>query len=357
MNIVDVGSDHSKAEACTRLTRGTIRALFLTPLLSLPAETRPIIDRLLAKHGFSRSQVKNPYDQLPLRSFIALTEDVAAALGRPHLGLELGQAFGLTDLGPFYLLLASAGTLRAALELFSRFQHTWQTQTSMPTSRDAETTTYGYLIQDSTIWPRRQDAEFAISAMVAYIKQMTTPKWSPSEVHFEHSIDETQSDIKRHFKARVLGRQPLNAIVIANSELDRPLGGHVGLKDKAFLAALERHLSDLLKSEVRTRETVAEAAASIISRRLGRASVDCNDVAMELGLSVRTFRRRLMLEGTTYRDLLQEHRMSVARQMLEQRQMPLSALAERLGYSDLCTFSRAFKLWAGISPKRYYAPA
>ncbi|MBZ2401233.1 hypothetical protein K6W57_17810, partial [Erwinia amylovora] len=64
------------------------------------------------------------------------------------------------------------------------------------------------------------------------------------------------------------------------------------------------------------RSLVARARERIASR-LGRTHVDCTSMAAEFNLSERSFRRRLMEEGTSFRALLQQARQDRARAILQ----------------------------------------
>lgn len=72
-------------------------------------------------------------------------------------------------------------------------------------------------------------------------------------------------------------------------------------------------------------------------------------IATALGMSVATLRRRLAEEGVSFRSL----RTDVLRKQAEgliASDMPLVQVAERLGFSDVRSFSRAFKTWTGTTP-------
>jgi AraC-like DNA-binding protein len=43
----------------------------------------------------------------------------------------------------------------------------------------------------------------------------------------------------------------------------------------------------------------------------------------------------------------------MAKEFLGNNQMPISEIAERLGFSDPSSFSQAFKRWHGCSPLKY----
>jgi AraC-like DNA-binding protein len=333
----------------------TIRALFLTALLNVLSDMDRRIDPLLREHGFFLSQLDTPYERVPLHRYVALLEHAAAKLDRPDLGLEMGLSFGLTDLGPFYALLRASGTLRGALDYLAQFQSRLQSRTLFDSRIGPDSTTYSYRIEDAGIWPRRQDAEFTISGHAHLIRQLTSARWSPMEVHFEHAITGREEALSRFFGAPVSGNQvaKANALSIRNEDLDRPFAGAIPLEDQKLKSILEWHLLDLMGPEAAPAEGLAALTKDIIERRLGRAHVDCASVAAELKLSERSLRRRLMDEGTSFRLLLQEARQERARLILATADLPLSVAAEQLGYSDAATFSRAFKDWTGVSPGRY----
>ncbi|WP_049974410.1 AraC family transcriptional regulator [Azospirillum sp. B4] len=341
-------------EAVVTMTdQPTIRVLFLPALLNVLSDMDDRIDPLLREHGFFRAQLDKPYERVPLHRYVALLEQAAAKLQRPNLGLEMGRSFGLADLGPFHALLRASGTLRVALDYLALFQSRLQSKTSFDSQVGPDCTTYSYRIEDVRIWPRQQDAEFAISGYANLIRQLTSAKWFPAEVHFEHPITGREEFLPRFFRAPVSGNQAANALVIRNEDLDRPFISALTSEDKKLRTVLESHLLDLMGPAATSSGGLAAQTKDIIARGLGRTRVDCALAAAELNLSERSLRRRLMEEGTSFRTLLQEARQERARSMLKTADLPLSVAAEQLGYSDTATFSRAFKDWTGVSPGRY----
>lgn len=340
-------------DGATKSSPATIRLLFLTALLNALADLGKRIDPLLRDHGMFRSQFETPYDHVPLHRYVALLEHAAAKFHRPFLGMEMGASFGLTDLGPFYALLRASGTLRGALDYLALFQSRLQSRTLFDSKIEPETTTYSYRIEDPRIWPRIQDSEFAISSYVNLIKQLTSAKWSPVRVHFEHSIAGREDYLTQCFRTPVTGNQVTNALIIRNEDLDKPFASAIPSEDKKLRTILEWHLLDLMGPEATPSEGFVDLTKDIISRWLGRTHVDCASVAAELKLSERSLRRRLTEEGTSFRELLQEARQERAETMLSKSGISLAVAAEQLGYSDTAAFSRAFKEWTGVSPGRF----
>ena len=81
------------------------------------------------------------------------------------------------------------------------------------------------------------------------------------------------------------------------------------------------------------------------------------DIAADENVSSRTLIRHLRDEGTTYQQLLDTVREELACWLLLQSDLPVEAIAERLGYEDTSNFSRTFRRWVGVTPRDFRASA
>ena len=77
------------------------------------------------------------------------------------------------------------------------------------------------------------------------------------------------------------------------------------------------------------------------------------DIAKKLGLSLRTFYRRLDEQGFRYRALLADTRFVLAKTYLQDKTLSLSEISLMLGYAEQSAFTRAFISWGGLSPSTY----
>ena len=77
---------------------------------------------------------------------------------------------------------------------------------------------------------------------------------------------------------------------------------------------------------------------------------DCADL---VGMSERTLQRRLSQHETTFNELLDQTRFDRAKQYLQDRSTSLSEIGYELGYANPANFTRAFRRWAGVSPRQY----
>ncbi|MFT5637113.1 MAG: AraC-like DNA-binding protein [Cognaticolwellia sp.] len=76
-------------------------------------------------------------------------------------------------------------------------------------------------------------------------------------------------------------------------------------------------------------------------------------IASWFNMTSRTLHRRLVIEGTSYREILEEVTQSLAITYLSNSTMTIKEVSYFLGYDDVRNFSRAFRRWEGMSPSKY----
>ena len=94
------------------------------------------------------------------------------------------------------------------------------------------------------------------------------------------------------------------------------------------------------------------------SDQLNGVLPDKSLIAAQLGMSDRTLQRRLRDEGTSFREILDDTRHYLARELLRNTRFPLADVATQLGFAEPSAFYRAFRKWEGCTPGQFReAPA
>ncbi|MBR9805355.1 AraC family transcriptional regulator [bacterium] len=78
-------------------------------------------------------------------------------------------------------------------------------------------------------------------------------------------------------------------------------------------------------------------------------------LASYFNMTPRTLHRRLKSEGTSYKQILDDVKLSLALAYLADSEMSIKEIAYFLGYDELSNFRRAFKRWHGTTPSEYRA--
>lgn len=77
------------------------------------------------------------------------------------------------------------------------------------------------------------------------------------------------------------------------------------------------------------------------------------DVAAEFGVSARHLRFVLSEADTSFRTLLNDMRFTYASWLLQSTDEPYETVAQKIGFSEVSTFHRAFRKWSGLTPKQF----
>jgi AraC-like DNA-binding protein len=321
-----------------------IRANLLEPILD--ALQGHDTAALLRDYALPQTPI-DPYQLIPLAKYVALFEHAAQLLEDPCLGLKLGHAFRPDLLGPLGFLFQASVNLRQALQQLTSWLSVWQSATRVELIAGDTTADYIYQIGAASIRPRRQDAEYSLAALCSLIRNFLGCQWSPLEVHFEHSSNMRRA-YEHSFHAPVFFGQNVNRIVMRAGDLSR-----AGIaSDRSMMPFMERHLHDLAE-ESREPETLASQVNYLIARRMGAGPLTVSAVAQELGLSARSFQRRLAEERTSLRRLVRDQRRILAESLMKDRSATVTDVAHTCGYSETAVLSRAFKVWTGASPRAF----
>ncbi len=170
--------------------------------------------------------------------------------------------------------------------------------------------------------------------------------FAPQRVEFTHEPPADSAPYQALFGCAVHFAQPENRLLIAHSDLQRP----VPTGDKALVSLYDRYIgaqAPLGESALvaRVRQMVAEL--------LPQGEPMLERVADALNMSARTLRRRLQQDGTGFRELLDKLRQELCAQYLVEGRATQKEIAYRLGYTEPSSFHRAFKRWYGVSPGEY----
>lgn len=136
-------------------------------------------------------------------------------------------------------------------------------------------------------------------------------------------------------------------IYIDESDIDVPLLG----ASKEIAQHNDKIVLDYLAKMDRD-DVVSQVRSSIIEL-LASGTINKQLIADRLHLSPRTLQLRLSQKDTSFQELLDDTRMTLACNYIEQRSLSVTEITYLLGFSDSSNFTRAFKRWTGSSPSDY----
>jgi AraC-like DNA-binding protein len=281
------------------------------------------------------------YDALVERT-LDLTQDAAFGL---HLGEILnGPSHNLTG-----LLVGNAATLRDGVVVLVRFHQLLADRPTWRLIEDGRRATLLFSVGIASARVLRFRAEAAMTGILRMMRYFA-PAAQPERLTFEHAAPEYAAEYARVFGG--VGAITFDAETTCLT-FDRALLGATQLHhDPAFQAMFEAQarwrvaeLAGQLSYAERVRHALLDSAAARSSNMEG--------VARMLGLSVRSLRRRLQQEGTSFGDLADATRATLAKRLLAEHGHAVEQAARELGFSDPRAFQRAFKRWTGTTPGEF----
>jgi AraC-like DNA-binding protein len=320
----------------------------------LASELR-ILGRLLEAHGLSPAKAcreagidyaraADTHARVPFARVVAAWNRAAERIGDPHIGLEAAQFYRATDFHGLAVVFLASPMLRTALERLARYHVVVNTALSLRVEADHDSIDVVATTLDAEPAQRRvmEDSRAAILADLS--RSSASGALDPLQVEFTYP---EPADTRRHeelFRCRLVFGAPQwrmswrladaeRAFVADNRELaranDRILDRMVrSLRPDTLISRVKRALLDELPSGTPTEDAIARAVA----------------------MSGRSLQRRLAEEKTSFKTLLAEVRRELAREYVEDRDIPVTDIGFMLGFSDVSSFSRAFKRWFGRSP-------
>lgn len=325
----------------------TLHAVALA--LELAAERgMPYPDELLANSGIDARQLKYP----DMRITVAQERQVFlnATASYPDLGLEIGSRMHVTSYGMLGYTLLSAATLGDALRIAFTYPALLGTLFELSLKVDGDTAwieARGYRESEAL---EVFNTEFCLTSLTLICGDLLGRSLAVRAAHFRHTQPSYGACYAATFGCPTHFNSAENAFGFDASLLTQrlPLADAVTHRDM-----LER--IDRLNLEFVQRQDLITRTRAVIAKALP-GSLGLNDLAQSLGCSSRSLRRRLQEAGTHYQALLDEIRYAHARTLLHQERLPISHVAEVMGYSETASFRHAFRRWSGMNPRTFRHP-
>jgi len=263
------------------------------------------------------------------------------------LAMEIGRHYHLTTYGIFGFAVSTSPDVRSAIEVglsylpltfaFSQF-------------RMIEDKGLGYMVVDADHIAEKVQrfvVERDMTAMICMHREIFGQVMPLEGLEFQWQAPENRERYLAIYPNQPRYQQVENRVVFNRLLLDLALPTANEQSRKILLAQCQ----DLLQKR-HAENSVALKARNCILSRIDQGS-DMEAIASELCVSLRTLRRQLSSEGTSFRALVDEVRETLAIQMIEETALTMEKIAVRLGYSDTANFFHAFKRWTGYPPKHF----
>lgn len=313
----------------------------------------PALVRLVASQGgdaatlvsrFGLPADVGEHDEVPVQTSLVddLLEAAAHELGEPALALRLPGELPLRRYCLAELAARSAATVGESLQAIAKFG-------SFVDPRFA-------FELDGTSWHQRtprhlrgvgkHTEDFVLAYVLVHLRAATGVAITPTRVWLAHARPSRIEPVHRAFGTLdVHFGLPDSGFELPDDALAIPL---VTGDPRAFATA-----ASLADAALAARPSSNELAPRVTAYLAKALTATADEVAKAMHMSARTLQRRLEGEGTTFSEVLDGAREQLARQLVADLSLGLADIADRVGFADLATFTRAFKRWTGLPPGQF----
>jgi AraC-like DNA-binding protein len=303
---------------------------------------------LLSRAQIDPTVLGNRNAVISYRMMVHLLERTAAELNCPDFGMRLANVQGGAKvLGPLEVAMKNSRSVGEAFRYCAEHTQAYSPAAQICFEEDkAEKRTFmRFEILLSRLPYQRQSVEQALLLTHHAASDISGGQVRAREVWFSHEPLAAAAIYRAHFGCVIRFGQSSNGLFFSEADLRYPIADpDPQLYELAacFIDSRFPATSMAMSSRVRT----------LVTRLLDAGECTSERVAASLGLHPRTLQRRLREEGQCFEAIKDEVRRDVAMRYLGQPDMPLTRVAEMLGYSEASVLSRSCYRWFAASPRQ-----
>ena len=275
--------------------------------------------------------------------FQRLDLKAAELSGDDCFGLKGAEYFRPAHLGALGFAWLASSSLRTGFQRLNRYARVINEQLTVSLEEDRELFSVSVEAHLPLLQERiREDGQLA--ALVKLCRVIAGKDFTPSHVCFRHEKPENTAFYYELFRCPVEFDTEQTMMFIPLETVDKRL---TGSNDQ--LAKLNEHIVVKYLAHSEKKDIVNRVKAAIIDG-LSEGAVTETSIAEKMYMTPRNMHRKLHKEETSFKQLLTEIRQELAQQYIKDRSKTLTEISFMLGFSEVSSFSRAYKGWNGHPP-------
>lgn len=298
---------------------------------------------LFKKHGIPKSTLFDQSARISDLKIDRISVEVVEQTEDPFFGLKEEKYFLPAHIGPLGFAWLASTSLRSAMERLQRYIKVLHENLEITITEEHDTLVVSATAGSPYTNPvYRDDAQLAI--LTRMCRFIAGDEWNPAKITYVHPPPTDTSYYFQLFRCPVEFNAEKNSMHINRHKAEQRLTG-----SNKQLAQLNDHIVVRYMASQAKGDIVNRVKTAILEK-LGEGSVTEATIAVDLHMSTRNLNRKLVAENTSFKVLLLEIRSELASQYINDPSLTLTEISYMLGFSEISSFSRAFKRWTGQSP-------
>ncbi|QFU22213.1 AraC family transcriptional regulator [Shewanella eurypsychrophilus] len=335
-------------------------------MVQLDEDITPLLD----KYSINSASLSSPDARVSIPKFMRLGYDCIKQSDCPWLGLMMGEVTCPTNLGIAGLLALSAQNIKQACEQIATYERL-NKYNSRGQSRFFVNRAFGMeqdkylelsreygIEQDQAVLmfysinPYNDYNLFVVDSVLSgwqkVIESLSGRTDVIEKVCFEFPAPDYSDKYHELFHCPVLFEQTSNYLVIKAEALAWPC-----INRSASTFVHLRRGADQELEKVRLGLSFHEKVSRVIGPLLDGSTPTLEQVSEQLNMAPWTVRRKLVEEGGSFQQTLNDTRRTLSISYVRDTALTLGEIAYLLGFGSPTAFQRAFKRWTGEAPGRF----
>lgn len=321
--------------------------VFVSQLYHLAERKGLDTKELLHRAGISEDEIDAPEVRVDTERLAVIVMSLWDELQDESMGISASPI----PRGTFHMmgkLAVHEPNLGKALQIAIRFYRLVTRAFEMELCVDGETATLKFHMNSLNQDDQHLFGEINLMAWHRFASWLISENLTLNEVFFDYPTPQHVSEYSYLFP----GKHRFNAKFEGFSFKTDFLERQIDQNPSALKAFIQRCPLELF-IQPKTDFSISHDLQKILKKHLRQGFPVIEDAAETLHLTKRTLIRKLKEEGSSYQQIKDLVRRDRAIALLTRHKMPLSEIAEAVGFSDPAVFARAFKTWTGLSPREY----
>lgn len=298
---------------------------------------------LFRQNGVNASAPFDPNTRISYQKADRIMAIAARKSGDPFFGLREAEYFLPAHIGPLGFAWLASSNLRVALERLQRYIKVINENAKVSLVDDKKLLVITIEISESSENAFHRDSS-NLALATRMCRFICGEQWSPQRVSLAHPKPPDTTYFYSLFRCPVEFNTSVNSLWVDSRQADEPLTGA-----NQQLAQLNDHVVVRYLASQSRADVISQVKVTILEN-LGEGNVSEASVADKLHMSARSLNRKLKAANTSYKALLFDIRNELANQYMNDATLTLTEISYLLGFSEVSSFSRAYRKWTGQSP-------
>ncbi len=299
-------------------------------------------DYILRKFGIVDVDLSDEYKKIPYETFARLVEYASFICHDDLFGIKLSKMNGCNFIAPLDIIFNTSLTLSEAIYYLSKYVHMHARGLEISLSVDSGIAKLNIRNVNFEIDKYNNLSQYLCQQLYNYVSLFEVF----GDSLFGVNLKQKKPRLNRSLTTEnIQFSSGFNGVRFPGDWL----GNRRDYSENNNNASIVRVLYHW---ETKIEENFISSVKSEIRRNISK-NVSIGEISRRFSMTEKAFNQAIRREGFIYKELVEQCLITYSKEMLLDGSVRVCELAKTLGYESDSSFTRAFKRWVGISPKKW----